>query len=227
MQGILEIIFDVAFLGVVFTLAYLLLKNKGDFTIHSLFSAMALVLGIGDSFYIITKMLIFFSGTPNRYTALLGMGKLLVSIAITIFFLLLYMIYKLQYSVNNQKLTEILFYLFGVVRIILCLMPQNQWAIANPPVMWNLYRNVPFFAIGIILIILFVKEINIKKDRDFIFMPIAILLSFLFYIPVIVWQDSSVLIRGFIMLTSLNYLWIIWMGYSDLRRSLLDKKIMI
>lgn len=227
MQDIFEIVFDVAFLGTIFTLGYLLLKNKGDFTIHSLFGVMALVLGAGSLFYFITKIVVFFSVDSNKYATLLGIGKLVSSITVTLFLLILFMVYKLQYSVNNQKLIEVLFYFLGAARIILCLMPQNQWASNDPPIMWSIFRNIPFFIMSITLIILFVKEIRNKLDRDFIFMPFAIFFATIFFIPVTIWQDSSTLMGLFIMLRSLCYLWIIWMGYKDLKKVLLKTEIII
>ena len=58
-----------------------------------------------------------------------------------------------------------------MIRIILCLLPQNKWDLRYPPVEWGIYRNIPFFLIGLINSIFFfmycdlVPGIGFSPDR--------------------------------------------------------------
>ncbi len=227
MQAMFEIVFYVVYLGFIMTLGYFLLINKSGFTIHSLFGAMAVIVALGQGFYIVTKILSLLNAQHDGYIALIGIGRLTDSLTVTLFFLFLYLVYKLQYSVNNQNVVEVIFYILVVIRIILCLLPQNQWTDPNPSSTWAIYRSIPFFIIGILLTALFIKEIKIKKDKDFIFMPIAIFLSFLFYFPVVMWSNNNSLVGFFMVPTLLCYLWIIWMGYTDLKNTVINPEVLI
>ncbi len=44
------------------------------------------------------------------------------------------------------------------LRIILCMMPQNNWLSASAQLSWGIYRNIPFALMGILIIVLFYKS---------------------------------------------------------------------
>lgn len=42
---------------------------------------------------------------------------------------------------------------------------NNEWTSNNPPILWGIYRNIPFAILGLLIIILFynsTKKIKIK-----------------------------------------------------------------
>ena len=41
-------------------------------------------------------------------------------------------------------------YLLSAVRVVLCMMPQNQWLSAASPLSWGIYRNIPFALLGLL-----------------------------------------------------------------------------
>lgn len=98
----------------------------------------------------------------------------------------------------------------SVVRIALCLLPQNDWAGAAP-VIWDIYRNIPFTIMGIIMIALYFMQ---RKDKPFRFMWLSILLSFAFYLPVVLWANTYPLIGMLMMPKACMYIWIVLMGYN-------------
>ncbi len=220
MGEIFEIAFGLLYLGVIFVLGVFLIKDNKGWTLYTLFGCMAFVLVLSDSFYLVAKIMASTSGDNEKYASLIGTGKLIMAIAIIIFYLLLYFVWKLQYSASDVRIIEGFLYVLAIIRIVLCLLPQNQWLSQTQPILWNIICNIPFLIICILMIVLFAREIRLKRDKDFIFMPVAIFLSVLFYIPTIFWPELILLNA----LKLLCYAWIIWMGYNDMKKTLISVK---
>ena len=72
----------------------------------------------------------------------------------------------------------------ALVRIVLCLFPQNGWLENSSDMTWGIIRNVPFVILGAVICWLYWN--NKRKNRTFRLVWLYILLSFLFYIPVAV-----------------------------------------
>lgn len=82
------------------------------------------------------------------------------------------------------------FYALAVCRITLCMFPQNDWFSVDAPLSWGIYRNIPFAILGAVIVVLFFSEAKKSDDKPFRFAWLAVLLSFLFYIPVVLWADG-------------------------------------
>lgn len=178
-------------------------KAKKEFL---LFGIMSLVLVGGDSFHLVPRILVAFNPTGDYHSAL-GLGKLVTSITMTFFYLLMYYVYGVRYTWKNRCL-EIIMILLAVCRIALCLFPQNDWTGAAP-VIWGVYRNIPFTAMGIIMIVLWFKQ---RGDTSFRWMWLAITLSYAFYIPVVLWADVHPMIGMLMMPKTCMYMWAVVMG---------------
>ena len=74
---------------------------------------------------------------------------------------------------------------------------RNRWLQNESVMTWGIIRNVPFAALGVIVIILYFR--NRKTAKRFAPMWILMLLSFAFYIPVAVFA-SVVPMLGMLML---------------------------
>ena len=119
----------------------------------------------------------------------------------------------MRYTYDNKVLMYIMIGLTAI-RIGLCLFPQNDWT-GESPVLWGIYRNIPFLIMGIIMIGLFFAK---RKDKAYSLMYLAITLSFLFYIPVVLWADANPVIGMFMLPKTCMYIWIVWMGYRESTR---------
>lgn len=75
-------------------------------------------------------------------------------------------------------------------RILLCLAPQNRWTSADAPLSWGIYRNIPFALLGLLIVLLFYRSARRHGDRAFRFLWLAVLLSFAFYLPVVLFADA-------------------------------------
>lgn len=220
MQAIMETLFDVVYLTTVITLGVLMIKNAKHNNQYTLFGVMAVVLGLGDSFHLVPRAIALCTTGLENYTALLGIGKFITSITMTVFYVLLYYVWRKRYNITGKEGITTAVYLLAATRIILCFFPQNAWTSANPSISWGIYRNIPFAVIGLLIIILFYKSAKNHKDKPFQFMWLTIVLSFAFYIPVVLWADVNSLIGVLMIPKTCAYVWTVWIGYSDMRKSL-------
>lgn len=212
MQAYMETIFDLFYLTSVISLGYIMLRNnKGNKKIK-LFGTMAILLGGGDAFHLLPRSYALFTGGLEAHAASLGLGKMITSITMTVFYLILYRIFLKHYKVKENRNLSYLLYFMAFLRIGLCLMPQNQWLSYHSPLNWGVYRNIPFLFIGLILIYLFAGE---RKEDNFKNMALSVTLSFLFYIPVVLWAKAFPLVGILMIPKTLAYLYIVVMGYRE------------
>ena len=176
-----ESAFDILYLIFAVTSGCLMLRKAGDRT-EKLMGLAALILGCGDAFHLIPRVLNYF--VDADFTAALGVGKLITSISMTVFYLLLYYIWLGYYRMReNKRVTGVLWMLL-IIRVILCLLPQNGWMENSTDLVWGMIRNIHFVLLGAAICAIFFQKR--KNDRIFRFFWLLILLSFLFYIPVAV-----------------------------------------
>ena len=123
------------------------------------------------------------------------------------------------YQIKERKdLTKIMYGL-TVLRIILCLLPQNEWLSYRPPLLYGILRNIPFAIMGIIIIIIFAQEIKRTNDKVFRFIPIAVALSFGFYLTVVLFSGIVPIVGILMIPKTLAYVWVIWMGWQLYKQS--------
>ena len=218
MQAVMETLFDTVYLISVITIGIVMIRRcKGERQFR-LFGWMAVVLGAGDAFHLVPRALALCSTGLDHYTAALGIGKLITSVTMTIFYVLLYYVWRLRYQVQGRKgLTAAVYGLAGL-RILLCLLPQNQWLSAEAPLSWGIYRNIPFALLGLLVILLFYRSAKEQKDRAFRWMWLTIVLSFGFYIPVVLWADAVPMIGMLMIPKTCAYVWTVLIGYSAMKR---------
>lgn len=219
MQAFMETLFDVVYLTTVVTLGILMIKNSQGNKQYLIFGIMAVVLGCGDAFHLIPRAIALSTTGLENYTASLGIGKFITSITMTVFYILLYYVWRIRYDIVGKKGITLAVYLLASLRVVLLLFPQNGWTSANAPLSWGIYRNIPFALMGLLVIVLFYRSAKEREDRAFKYMWLTIVLSFAFYIPVVLWADTLPLIGILMIPKTCAYVWSIWIGYSDMKRS--------
>ena len=176
-----ESTFDVLYLLFAVIAGCLILKKARNSTGKRMGLA-ALILGCGDAFHLVPRVLNYF--TQADMTAALGIGKLITSITMTVFYVLLYDVWLGIYREKENAKLKAAVWGLAILRIALCLFPQNGWLENSSSVTWGIIRNVPFVALGAVICWLYFSK---KEQRSgFSLLWILILLSFLFYIPVAV-----------------------------------------
>lgn len=218
-QALVETIFDVLYLTGVITLGIIMITKGGKDPLVKKFGLMAVLLGAGDAFHLVPRMYALWTTGLEANAAALGIGKWITSVTMTIFYLILYYIWRERYQVKDRQSITITMWALTIIRIALCMFPQNNWLSYDQPLSWGIYRNIPFAIMGIIIIVLFYQEAKKANDKIFKNMPLAITLSFGFYIPVVLW-GSTIPMLGMLMIPkTLAYVWIVLMGWKLYKQS--------
>lgn len=218
-QALAETIFDVLYLTFAIVIGIFLIVRGGKGTLVQKFGIMALVLGVGDSFHLVPRAISLWTTGLEANAAALGIGKLITSITMTIFYLILYYIWRERYQITNRKNLTITMWVLAIARVALCAFPQNQWLSYQQPLIWGILRNIPFAIMGVILIVLFAQEAKRSNDRIFRNMWLAITLSFAFYLPVVLFAEKIPLIGMLMIPKTLAYVWIVVMGLMLYRQT--------
>lgn len=175
---------------------------------------MAALLGAGDSFHLVPRAYALWTTGLEANAAALGVGKFITSITMTLFYLILYYIWRDYYRVEESRGLTGAMWALALTRIGLCLLPQNQWLAYRQPLFWGVLRNIPFGVMGILIIVIFAREGKRTGDRVFRGMPLAVALSFGFYLPVVLFSGVAPAVGMLMIPKTLAYVWVVWMGWS-------------
>ncbi len=147
MRVFFEVIFDIVYLTSIIWIGISMIRGAKTQNSKN-FGIMSVVLGAGDAFHLVPRMIALLSGLGMAHYAIpLGIGKLVTSITMTFFYILLYGIFKKRYRHEDKKM-DILIYAMAIIRIVLCLFPQNMWTQYRQPLLWGVLRNIPFSIMG-------------------------------------------------------------------------------
>jgi len=205
--GAAEAIFDIVYLMAGALIGILLAMGADGNYPRLLSGIMALFLIGGDFFHLLPRVKAVISGDEEKSRPSIGRGKQISSITMTIFYLFLWHIGLLAFSPQNVSGFSYTIYLLAIVRIALCLLPQNKWEERYPPVRWGVLRNIPFFLIGIMVAALYFFCGNPWEAPGMVW--IAVILSFLFYFPVVLWVNKNPKIGMLMLPKTLVYLWLL------------------
>lgn len=218
MQAIVETVFDAFYLVFVISIGIRMVKGSKNSRQFQLFGWMAIVLGAGDSFHLVPRALALCTTGLEKYTVPLGLGKWITSVTMTVFYVLLYYVWRERYQIKGKNSLTIATYALAGIRIALCMMPQNDWLSANAPLSWGIYRNIPFAVLGLLMIVLFYKSAKENNDTSFQWMWLTIVLSFGFYIPVVLWADVIPMIGMLMIPKTCAYVWTVVIGYNAMKK---------
>ena len=200
-----ESFFDIAYLIIAIGIGVYIFAKASN-KLQKQMGAAALVLGCGDAFHLVPRVLNYF--VDKDFTTALGAGKLITSITMTVFYILVYYIFLNNYKGRENKGITATIWGLSAIRIALCLFPQNEWFSNNSPLFWGIIRNIPFAILGAVIVILYFKFR--KDDRCFRFIWIYVTLSFLFYIPVVVGADAVPMLGALMLPKTICYMLILF-----------------
>jgi hypothetical protein len=213
MGKIMEAVFCAAYLLVTGALGAVMLKTARGDKERSRFGLLTLVLVGGDAFHLVPRIYGAVTGTTDELYAALGFGTLVTSITMTAFYVLLWEFWRKR---TGNSITSFAVYAAAVCRVILCLFPQNDWFSENAPLSWGIYRNIPFVILGgIVAWRLFADR---GADKRFKWAWLAVTLSFLFYLPVVLFADTLPVIGMMMIPKTVCYVWLVTMGYRATKR---------
>jgi hypothetical protein len=197
-----EVVFDIAyFTFIIFAGAYLLITRPET----PLLGAMTFVLGMGDAFHLVPRMAKAL-GVRRDLTFALGYGKLITSVTMTAFYVLLYFAWSefaVSYDVNARSILTAAILILAGLRVTLCLFPQNRWRENLSGGHFAIIRNMPFIALGALVAVLCLMT------PSFLQIGIAVVGSFAFYLPVIFGAEKNPKLGMLMLPKTLMYVWII------------------
>ncbi len=187
--GRVETIFDVLYLTIATTIGIYLLVSANGSELRQFAGLMALVLAGGDAFHLIPRVYVIFMGREEVFRRALGRGKQITSITMTFFFVMFWHIALSLFRLDLISIWTLAVYMLTLVRILLCILPQNRWVDRYPPISWGIYRNIPFFIMGLVIAFVFYQNQNVVPAFSLAWL--AILLSFGFYLPVVLYANKN------------------------------------
>jgi hypothetical protein len=210
--GWIELGFDTLYLISGLIISVILLVSANGETVRFLAGIMVLVLILGDAFHLVPRILVILFDHESDLRHALGRGKQITSISMTLFYLLLWQIGVLVYQPDGPFFWTMLLVSLAILRIGLCLHPQNRWTERYPPLRWGIYRNIPFVLMGCLVAGLYF--IHYSRFLELNGMGFAIVLSFAFYLPVVLWSNRYPKVGMLMLPKTCAYLWIVILSLS-------------
>ncbi len=202
----IEVVSYIIYLTVIILLGIIVLKeSKGQGKSFRL-GMMILMLVVAESFQLVPRIISMTTTGSMQASMDWDLGKSITSIFMAFFYFMLYWVWEKQYHVKDSINLTI------AISILTGLAIPNTRAKA----IWQDYRNIPFIILGIVLMILFHQKACREKD-NFQWMSLAVLLSLIFYSCIILLGNNSPGIGGWIMMKNVMHLWIVFMGYKEVR----------
>lgn len=208
--GRAEAVFDLFYLLAAVSIGAILFRTEGE--ARALAGSAALLLAAGDAFHLLPRVGAILSWESRRFSRAMGLGKLITSITMTGFYLLLWQFGLFLFSPDLNPGWSIFVYSLAALRIFLCLLPQNRWLDFSPPVRWGIYRNLPFLLLGLSVAALFFLHAGEFPALRGVWL--AILFSFGFYLPVVLWSDKNPKLGMLMLPKTLSYLFMLFMFLS-------------
>jgi hypothetical protein len=144
---------------------------------------------------------------------LVGLGALATAVTVTFFYVLMLVIWQQRFEKPYGWFGALLFLAAGV-RLLLMLFPANEWNSTVPPQPWSLYRNLPLVVQGLGVAYLILRDARAAGDRPFTWIGVMILVSYAFYLPVILFVQQVPAIGMLMIPKTLAYVGIALIGYQ-------------
>ncbi len=218
MPEIGEAIFCIAYLAFDMVAAIVFFANANGRASILLFGVLTIILGGGDAFHLVPRIIKAFHADSPRIQWWSGLGLMVSSITMTIFYVLLFYVWKSIFpDLSYPAVLLALTWVSAVIRIALCMFPQNNWFRPEGNPKWGIYRNLPFAVTGLCLVILFILSGNTGGYRLWQ-MSVAIVISFACYFPVVIWGKRKPMVGMLMMPKTIAYIWMISLGLSLMRK---------
>ena len=154
MPDVMEAIFDAAYLifdliaGILF-FAF----SKGN-PLFILYGILTLTLCGGDAFHLVPRIIRAVHGSNDRIKRQLGIGLQVSSITMTVFYIILMYVWKYTFpELTAPAAVEVIIWISAIIRIVVCILPQNNWCTDEGNMKLSIIRNAVFAVTGIGVIV--------------------------------------------------------------------------
>lgn len=204
-----EAIFCIIYLIFGYTAGIAMITGSNGSSLNLILGVLTLVLAGGDSFHLVPRIINAFKDKYDAYEFYAGLGLMVSSITMTVFYILLYYACELMVVFNEPgslpDISRYMYYVliaFAVIRIVLCMFPQNNWFHKEGNQKWGIIRNIPFIIVGIIAVYGCFVASQIG-------MGIAVIVSFACYLPVVFLAKKKPMIGMLMIPKTIAYMYII------------------
>lgn len=209
---LMEAVFDTCYLLFDLIAGILFFAFSHGSPLFLLYGVLTWTLCFGDAFHLVPRVLRAVKGSSEKIERQLGIGLQISSITMTIFYILLLYIWKQTfYEMTAPVMLEILIWVSAAVRIVVCMLPQNNWCGEEGNCKLSLIRNAVFAVTGICVIVLYVMSGN-TYGYHMTRMAAAIVVSFGCYLPVTLLSKKMPKIGMLMIPKTCAYIWMIVMG---------------
>ncbi len=154
----------------------------------------------------------------GQEVGMVGLGALSTAVTVTLFYALLLVIWHRRYK-KPYGWFGVLLFATAASRLIIMIFPQNQWNNTVPPQPWGLIRNLPLVILGLGVAYLMLRDSAKNQDKPFRWIGIMILVSYAFYVPVILFVQQVPAIGMFMIPKTLAYVAIGFIAYNSLSKA--------
>lgn len=216
MLKFIEPILHILYLLPILVIGGYLIRNSVGNGVYKAFGSFALTLALADGIYLLPRMYALLTTGIEDNLNIIGWGRMGHAILVTILFLMFYDIYTSRYSKNkNLKLNKTLFTL-GIIRIIISILPGNDYFVLNPSQLFALLRFIPLAIMGFLLLVAIFYHSKKYKDRNFKLVMVAVLVALIFTEPRMYGIEGSAVVLQTVF-RSISLVAIILIGYKELR----------
>ena len=209
---IMESIFDTAYLLFDLVAAILFFVFAKGNTLFILYGILTLTLCGGDAFHLVPRVIKAVHGGNEKVKRQMGRGVQISSITMTVFYIILLYIWKYTFpEIQAPVAVEVMIWASAIVRIAVCILPQNNWCTDEGNMKLSVIRNTVFAVTGIGVIILYAISGN-AGGYHMTRMVAAIIISFGCYIPVTLFSKTKPKVGLLMIPKTCAYMWIIAMG---------------
>ena len=188
---VMEAIFDTAYLLFDLVAAILFFIFSQGNVLFILYGILTLTLCGGDAFHLVPRIIRAVHGSNDKIKRQLGIGLQVSSITMTGFYIILMYIWKFTFTeLKIPVIIEAVIWISAIVRIVICMLPQNNWCTDEGNMKLSVIRNAVFAVTGIGVIILYLISGN-TYGYHMTRMVAAIIISFGCYLPVTLFSKTK------------------------------------
>lgn len=217
MHSIIKSSFYIIFLVLAFTFGIKLLLNSKGNKLVMILGLSTLLLGIGEGFHIVPRILEIFANDIDTYGQIIETGRFISSISIIVVYFLLFWFWRVYYKISDKRYLEIVLIVFGFIGVTLSVIFKDSTGY-----LMVIVRNIPLIVIAAIVIFGYKKQSVLTSDKGFKFMWIPLLLSVVFTLAFELLRFDFDFLIILMMPKTLMYIWVVSIGYLAYKKGLLS-----
>lgn len=212
--AIMENGFNILYLTTVWILVAFMFTRKNrveskNQSIADLFALAFLLLASGDTFHVGGRVVTAILGAERAMVSIagiqssfIGIGMLATAYTMTVFYMVLAGARSLRRAGKGKPAFDGWFWFLQLAlgtRLMIMALPGNAWEGSVPPMGMGLARNIPLMLAGFPLALLLIMEGSRERDKAWRGIGLAMLASYAFYTPVILFA-SRIPLLGLLMI---------------------------